>query len=477
MNNILSEIVDNWKLEGKDENNPRYFYHTTELDRILKGQKFFVIGRKGTGKTALREFIYQSGNAERNTYTEKLTFKNFPFGTLYQAKNTQYTPPNQYITLWKLLIYSVVAKMMLRNKGIDQAVKESLDLSYKPDTLTTLTRVVPEWLSDKFCVLPTESAANRQYEDKINWTANVEILEDIIMKHLDDSKYFIIFDELDEDYRDQSNIEDYTLYKNLITSLFKAVQDVNSTFRGTEKKIFPIIFLRDDIYAIIQDADKNKWNDSLIEIEWDREKIQKLLAFRISRANEEAGKILSFTDAWNLIFTRGKDWDARYSFEFISRSTHMRPRDFVFYIQKCAEDTLAFNSSFTRIGSTTVKRVDKSFSNYLKKEITDEIFPILPDIQEIYQVLIEIRKPIFTIKDFKETYDRYVELGTIKQPNTNFVLQTLFDFSVIGNQRKDLRDPGKLKEFFRYKNKEARINFNEGLCVHRGLHKSLQILP
>ncbi|MCX6198780.1 MAG: hypothetical protein NTY88_06110 [Bacteroidetes bacterium] len=122
MKNILEEIVENWKLEGRDENNDRYFYHTNELEKILKGQKLFVIGRKGTGKTALREFIFQSSSADKGIYSEKLTFKNFPFGTLYQAKNIQYTPPNQYITLWKLLIYSVVAKMMLRNKNIDAAV-------------------------------------------------------------------------------------------------------------------------------------------------------------------------------------------------------------------------------------------------------------------------------------------------------------------------------------------------------------------
>jgi hypothetical protein len=70
-------------------------------------------------------------------------------------------------------------------------------------------------------------------------------------------------------------------YSSLITSLFKAVQDVRTTF---EKKlrIYPVIFLRDDIYELVQDSDKNKWGDSRVDLNWDTEKITRLIAFRIS---------------------------------------------------------------------------------------------------------------------------------------------------------------------------------------------------
>ena len=299
-NALIREIAENWKLEARDENNSRYFFHTVEVDKILRGQKKYVIGRKGTGKTAVREHIYRQ-NDNAAIFTEKLTFKNFPFNTLYAQKNLQYTAPNHYITLWKLLIYSVIAKMMLRNKNIDKDVKESLSLSYKPDTLTTLVRVVPEWLGRQFDVLPISNQNYPATEGSLPWVSNVEILEDIILQHLDNGKYYIIFDELDEDYRDKNQIEDYTLYENLITSLFKAVQDINSTFRHTGKNIFPIIFLRDDIYSFIKDADKNKWTDYKIDLEWDEDKLKKMLAFRISRATNPDGKILDFESVWRTL--------------------------------------------------------------------------------------------------------------------------------------------------------------------------------
>ena len=61
------------------------------------------------------------------------------------------------------------------------------------------------------------------------------------------------------------------------------MQDVKNTFNATRLNICPIVFLRDDIYALIKDADKNKWRDFKIEIESSAEKIKRLLAYRISK--------------------------------------------------------------------------------------------------------------------------------------------------------------------------------------------------
>lgn len=56
-NEILTEISRNWKLEAKLENTDRYFFHTEEANQIINGNKFYVIGRKGSGKTAIGQYI------------------------------------------------------------------------------------------------------------------------------------------------------------------------------------------------------------------------------------------------------------------------------------------------------------------------------------------------------------------------------------------------------------------------------------
>ncbi len=80
-------------------------------------------------------------------------------------------------------------------------------------------------------------------------------------------------------------------------------------------------------------------------------------------------------------------------FSYITRSTHLRPRDYVKFLQACAEHETLSNRS--RISALTVRKIDKAFSNYLRNEIVDETQAVLPDIDEILNILSEIRKQTF----------------------------------------------------------------------------------
>jgi len=115
MSNELLSAVEDWKLEAKLEDNERYFYHLDLVNKLEKGSRSYVIGRKGTGKTAICEYLFQ--NKSHNIFSQKLTFKNFPFNTLYSLSNDQYNNPNQYITIWKYVIYSSVAKLLIDNEN------------------------------------------------------------------------------------------------------------------------------------------------------------------------------------------------------------------------------------------------------------------------------------------------------------------------------------------------------------------------
>ena len=47
----LAAVAD-WKLEEKGQDNLRYFFSFDEVNRVESGRNCFVIGRKGSGKTA-----------------------------------------------------------------------------------------------------------------------------------------------------------------------------------------------------------------------------------------------------------------------------------------------------------------------------------------------------------------------------------------------------------------------------------------
>ena len=81
---LYNEIIDNWSIEALKEN-PAYFYNVNEVSQILKGKKSVVIGRKGSGKTSIANHLCKI--EKENIFTQKLSFKNFPFNTLYSLDN------------------------------------------------------------------------------------------------------------------------------------------------------------------------------------------------------------------------------------------------------------------------------------------------------------------------------------------------------------------------------------------------------
>lgn len=371
--------------------------------------------------------------------------------------------------------------MMAKNPMVDEKVRNELLKLYPLNDVKLLSRKISEWTSISFGVDVLGNGGSLSVDREVSkiqmsWIEKVNVLEDVILKYSGCSKYYVVFDELDEDYREISEQENLTQYKNLLTSLFKAVQDVKATFVNTDLQIMPIVFLRDDIYALLNDSDKNKWSDFKITLEWDVEKLKKLIAYRISKDAGVTDGTLSFEDAWYAIFNKNKitfgDHQCKQtdSFDFISRSTQLRPRDFIKYIQACCEQANAKEEKY--ISNETIKRVDREFSNYLKDEITDEIYPILPEISTIFQIFSNIRKQLLPSDEFINQFNEYVVQGTIsQQTNVNFVLDVLFRFSVIGNENRFRKG----YNHFKYIQSNMTYNKAEKIVIHRGLFKALQI--
>lgn len=472
----LFEEISEWKLEAKLEDNARYFFHVNEVKKIEEGKRSFVIGRKGCGKTAISEYLCR--RRTYNTFSVKLSFKNFPFNELYELKDTGYSGPHQYITLWKFLIYSHICQLMAQNEAIEPLIRERLYSAYIENQAPTLPRKINKWLDrdfggEIFGVGLNIGGVPESEQRRASLIDRVNKLEDVILASIDDAKYLVVFDELDEDYRNITEGHQYQQYTALLTGLFKAVQDVRSVF--STSKLYPIVFLRDDIYEIVNDSDKTKWNDLMIPLDWNEERIKELIAFRISRAINPSGPVLQFNEAWHRLFfktsvkigNRGRK--SVHSFDFIARSTHLRPRDFIQYLKSCCEEEIRRNHNMTKISPQVLKKVDESFSKYFKSELVDEIHSVIPDISNVMDVISQIRKWSFSVKEFIDAYNRQLKRSNLSERDPTFILKVLFVFSVVGNHQKSG------VQIFRYQHHDASFSFDEPIIVHRGLLKSLQI--
>ena len=474
--------VSKWKLEAAEEESKRYFFHIEEVNSLESGENSIVIGRKGTGKTAICRYFEQNISYDR--FSIKLSFKEFPFNLLYNLEDKSFTVPSQYISLWKYFIYNAVLKMMITNEKIDAKFKSTVMGLYSDSELAHIHALMSTWTNRSFGINLLGVAANYAVERKERslescWPDLIPAIEKFIVNHVDDSKYFVVFDELDEDYRNYWDAEERSRYIALITSLFKAVSNVRRVFTDHQCDIRPIIFLRDDIYDLLADPDKNKWEDHKINLSWTKDSIKKMLAFRIARSMDKNANQFSFDAEWEKLFhcrvmpignAKGGGRKRVHSFDYIMELTHNRPRDFVRFLRDGAR--LAMKQGHRGITEDTIRGVDVEFSDHFRQELVNEISGILPDINQILSYLGNSHKQRYRYDDFIIYLRRYQQ-GDECHKDTNAlttetIAKILFHFSIIGNASRHHSRP-----HFKYQRTHFTLNPSEPVVIHRGLLRTL----
>ncbi|KIC14753.1 P-loop ATPase, Sll1717 family [Leisingera sp. ANG-Vp] len=475
---LLKEI-SKWKLEAADEDSQRFFYHLDDVQNLENGEYSIVIGRKGTGKTAICRYFETS--SQHNRFSLKLSFKEFPFNLLYSLEDKNFTNPSQYISLWKYFIYNSVLKMMSTNHGINSEFRMKIDKLYPEDDFQYIGTLMQKWTKGSFGlgVFGVSGRASAEKEDvKIEeiWPDLIPAMERLIVNNIDHSQYFIVFDELDEDYRNYWDDKSRDRYISLITSLFKAVSNVRRVFSDNGCNIKPIIFLRDDIYELLSDPDKNKWEDHKINLAWKKDNLRRMIAFRIARSLDRDSNNFIFDEEWGKVVgtstvgigkNRGKNV---HSFDYILSLTHSRPRDLVRFLRDAARSSVGQGHKL--ISGDTIRGVDGDFSTHFREELCNEIGGLIPDINNLLSHLGASHKQRYKYEDFIGYLEEYQESEDCdpqtRQLTPQAIAKILFHFSIIGNAQKPHNRP-----IFKYQRNHLAINTNEPLVVHRGLVKTL----
>lgn len=468
--------ISRWKLEAAEENTSRYFYKMPNVGEVENGELCYVIGRKGAGKTAIAEHLRE--RADYNVFVRSLSFKNFPFNDLYKLEDNSYTSPSQYTTIWKFVIYSSICEMMSENARVDPQISGDLAKHFALDVERALSQSIRKISEGGGGFTLFGNGANGTVKsvdipNDASWQERSRILERLIEQYVDDSVYYILFDELDEDYKDVLRSDVSENYRNLLTGLFKAIQDVRRVI-GRGRSIRPIAFLRSDIYELLKDNDKNKWLDSALELRWSEGQLRNLLAFRLSRARSENEDTLPFNALIKQLFvspkTRaGGSRRQKHVLEYILGHTLMRPRDVISYFRECAKITIEFEAN--KISADYFPTANRVYSDRLRQELIDEVQGAVPQIEEVFHAISEVRKQVFSADELLLKYDELVSAGKIDTPLTfQQVTEVLFHFSIIGNQPK--QDSARI---FKFIYPRARFNRNEKLALHKGLLQSFQI--
>lgn len=468
-----------------DHNLENYFYDNEYWKKIVIEPAYFVIGRKGTGKSAVYNWI-KNREAENGMIISNLSFKSFPFQKLLKLSDDDFSRPNQYQSIWKYIILSEFAKQIVldeKNKLLPHYEeiyefvnyrfgKNLKDLHSKITTSTDKTEfglqfrgIGPKVGREKSLQLGDEM----ENINEIN-----ERLEDLVLDNLAETQrpYLIQFDQLDDNYT--LYVDNKKFFESLI-SLFKIIYSLNSTILAHNKKSKVLAYLRSDIFNQFSSHDPDsakfdyhtyKLNWTIInKNEWSNPALLQLMNIRIENSvNELKGKG-SFNYIFNKKFIKlrenGRDIDP---FKYMIHRTFHRPRDLVQFCIKIKEQADILN----KLDYQTINSAEKEYSSWLIDELKNEIAPIIPATDTLFALLRSLGTDTFTSDYFKKKYFETGNKNIDKSPES--LLRYLYELGIISNIQFGKNGAG-LYSIIR--NEKSKYDPQMQAVIHSGLIKGL----
>ena len=258
---------------------------------VLGLRRHMVIGKKGSGKTAIFKKLITTKAFDFFSYGH--TFSDYPWHHHELQARVGIPEFDKYTHSWKYLILLTAAKIALNQDNSLPTTDEGTDNlarlerfvvdsygSRDPDVSqifspTTTLRLKPyfeiDWKLLKVGISPEQVPITELpiIIQEVNAAFSQALFKSLNPGH----KYYIAFDQLDLGF--DKNSPEYT---NRLIGLLLASRDINLAARGAGVKLCVVIFLRDDIYECLHFEDKNKMTENYVSlIEWDTPRTQNTL--------------------------------------------------------------------------------------------------------------------------------------------------------------------------------------------------------
>jgi len=408
---------------------------------------------------------------DRGAVVEALTLQEYPWEVHKRVGDAGFPAELAYVSSWKYVLWVLLAKKAL---SFDEPARYRLvDPVFWRMIFNANCRYLRRFLRRNYGTVSPSFAeliadrAGRVREIKVKGfqvKADADVdptqrlvhsinflnraLQDHILVILPHKKrYYLLFDQLDLGW---DNTEET---KQLLIGLILAARDVVRAAEKAGRRIRVVLFLRSDIYESLRFEDKNKLSPSIVELRWDKRRLQQLVSRRIEAS---AG------GTWGDVFTE-KPMEGKSQLDYIVERTMLRPRDMIQFCI-CAQGA-ALRLGQEVIDNESIREACLPYSDYMRKEIQDECKAAGVDVDDLLMVLQEIGRERFDQRQFGRA------CRTQGVSDSKAALQQLIDLSVVGLCR------GGSGVVYRYQaNPWDQLDPTEELVVHPSLRYVLGLV-
>jgi hypothetical protein len=365
-----------------------YFVQTSQFNEAKRGNAQLVIGRKGSGKTAIFYGLKEAFSRRRSHLLLDLKPEGHQFTKLREAL-ARLSPGFQQHTLtafWNYLLMSEIAHKISEDE-VSNAYRA-------PETKNKYERLLRAYashapleqgdFSERLLELVDEIVRKLDKGMVVGKTAEVtelvyrtdirELAEAIADYISDKDAMWLLVDNLDKSWPVKgATTEDILILRCLLEATHKIRRQLER--RGVEFR--SIVFLRNDIYEHLLRETPDRGKDTVVSLDWnDIEVFKEMLLRRVEASTTLTG---TFEEVWPQLADRHVGVDE--SFRFIMNHTLMRPRDALRLMRKCLE--VAVNRQHDRISEDDIRRALRPYSEDMLQDLDYELHDVYPQFPNL----------------------------------------------------------------------------------------------
>ena len=414
-----------------------YFVETSTFYQAMDDPLTILVGRRGTGKTAILYAINSElSNSSRSHVTILKPVGYETHGLIRVLEEIRQRSERGFLieSLWKYLIYSEIARTAARDiqdRPVYQptSADEQAFLDYFDENAGVLTQPFSERIDSAVSSLDGVGSVDSAKEQRLKISEDLhssiigELRRHIGLVLGEYDNLTLLIDGLDDPWIPGEHISHLA---ELIAGLLGVVQFIPNDFRRANSRVKAVdakitVLLRSDIFAFVQHLIPEQDKLPIVRVKWnDHELLLRVLEERMLHG---APRYRNAEEVWDELFP--KDVVGVSSKEFLLRTVLPRPRDLIHFTKVAV--TSAVNRGHEKISPDDLLLASNQYSQYAFDSILKEDDPSKGKLE---RVLYEFAGSDTVLS--KESIESIFDLSGVDAADVEFYLDLLCDISFLG---------------------------------------------
>lgn len=377
-----------------------YYLKTDQFLRSLRGEANIIVGRKGSGKSAI---FLQVRDRERNKKGNIVLdlkpdgYKLIKFKELILSFLEEGTFQHTIMAFWEyVLLLEICYKILEKDKEqhkhdhqIYEPYRKLVDLYHAEGYVTEgdfseRMGSLMEKISTEYRSKHGESTGVRLSSSKLTemlYCHDVKELTQLVISYMSHKETcWLLFDNIDKGWP-TSGLEHEDLL--IIRALIDATKKIERQFDKSNIPVNTIVFLRNDVYELLVKETSDRGKEASVLLDWtDPDLLRELIRLRLI-SNDINGDN-QFLSLWTKICV--SHFEGEESSQYLIERSLMRPRFLLNLINQCK--SFAINLNHERILEDDIKKGLVSYSTDLLADVGYEIQDINNDVEDILYAFI-----------------------------------------------------------------------------------------